>query len=84
MYGIHQENDLGLNTGLSPTVMGSSDTVILWEKFCWVHLSLYNCHCISVHINIILTDHIYPMMKHFYLYGSGLFQNVSTQRARAH
>ena len=59
---------MATNTGL----------VLLWGAFCWLGLGPLFPHEGGVHSNLykaVLSDHLYPMMKHFYPDGKGLFQD---------
>ena len=58
---------------------GSGGSVMLWREFCW-----HGQGSLQINTKVVLCDHLYPMMKHFYPDGSGLLQddNVSIHRAR--
>ncbi len=46
----------------------------------WVHLK---GRVTANQYKVVLSDHLYPMMKHFYLDGSGLFQDDNAPIHRA-
>ncbi len=58
-----------------------------WEAFCWHGLGPLvplEGRVTANQYKVVLSDHLYPMMKHFYPDGSGLFQddNAPVHRAR--
>ncbi len=60
---------------------------MLWGAFCWHGLGPLVPLMERVtanQYNVVLSDHLHPMMKHFYPDGSGVFQddNVPIHRAR--
>ena len=66
---------------------GSGGSVILWGPFFWHGLGplvLLKGRVTANQYKVVLSDHLYPMMKHFYPDGSGLFQddNAPIHRAR--
>ena len=66
---------------MTPTVRGSGGSVMLWGAFFWhglgPHVSLEG-RVTANQYKVVLSDHLYPMMKHFYPDGSGLFQDDNT------
>ena len=58
--------------------------VMLWGAFCWHGLGPLVPLEGRVTAKVVLSDHLYPMMKHFYPDGTGLFQddNAPIHRAR--
>ena len=72
---------------LTPTARGSGGSVMLWGAFCWHGLGPLvplEGRVTANQYKVVLSDHLYPMMKHFYPDGSGLFQddNAPIHRAR--
>lgn len=60
------------------TVIESDDCVMLWGAFCWHGLGPLvplEGEVTANEYTVILSDHLYPMMRHFYPDGSGLFQD---------
>ena len=60
---------------------------MLWGAFCWHGLGPLvplEGRVTANQYKVVLSDHLYPMMKHFYPDGSGLFQddNAPIHRAR--
>ncbi len=54
---------------LTPTVRGSSGSVMLWGAFCWHGLGPLvplEGKVTANQYKVVLSDHLYPMMKHFY------------------
>ncbi len=70
----------------TPTARGSGGSVMLWEAFCWHGLGSLvplEGRVTANQYKVVLSDHLYPMMKHFYPDGSGLFQDDSAPIHRA-
>ncbi len=60
---------------------------MLWGAFCWQGLGPLvplEGRVTANQYKVVLNDHLYPMMKHFYPDGSALFQddNAPIHRAR--
>ncbi len=56
----------------------SGGSVMLWGAFCWHVLGPLvplEGRATANQYKVVLSDHLYPMMKHFYPDGSGLFQD---------
>lgn len=65
-------------------LMALSCSVGQFTGMVWFHLSSYwvNTKVNTNQCKVILTDHLYPTMKHFRPVGSGLFQDDSTPSTR--
>lgn len=51
---------------------------LIFSGMVWVWLSLLDGCIIAYQFKVLLTDHLYLIMKHFYPNGSGLLQNYSS------
>ena len=61
---------------LCPTLRGSRGSVPLWRTFFWHGfgpLVSLEGRVTANQYKVVLSDDLYPMMKHFYLEGRGLF-----------
>ena len=57
---------------------GSGGSVMLWGTFCWHGLGPLvplEGRVTANQYKVVVSDQLYPMMKHFYPDGSGLFQD---------
>ncbi len=71
---------------LTPTVMGSSGSVMPWGTFWWHGLGPLvplQGRVTANQYKVVLSDHLHPMMKHLYPDGSGLFQDDNAPIHRA-
>ncbi len=71
---------------LTPTVRGSSGSVMLWGAFCRHGLGPLvpsEGRVTANQYKVVLSDHLYPMMKNFNPDGSGLFQDDNAPIHRA-
>ncbi len=71
---------------LTLTVRISGGSIMLWGTCCWLGLGPLvpsEGRVTANQYKVVLSDHLYPVMKHFYLDGSGLFQDDNTPIHRA-
>ena len=84
--GANLKNSTTLSA-LFPTVKGSGDSVMLWSTFSWHGLGAVIPLEGKVNANYYLmamSDHLHPMLQHFFPAGSGVSQddNAPIHRAR--
>ncbi len=71
---------------LTPVVRGFCGSVMLWGAFCWHGLGSLvplEGRVTADQYKVVLSDHLYPVMKHFYPDGSGLFKDDNAPIHRA-
>ena len=74
IFSTQQDNGTFLKA--FPTVRRSARSVMLWGKICWHGLGSIvplKGEVIADQYKVGLSDHLYPVMEHFYHDGSGLF-----------
>ncbi len=65
-------------TDIDATVKGSGSSVMLLGALCWHGLGPLiplEGRVTANQYEVVLSDHLYPVMKHFYPDASGLFQD---------